>query len=81
MAGLNNDVVGWTNHNHLNDTIRYSNARVRDVERAGAIDFTGLISCDTNYVKSTDAAPLYEMWGDIVGGPGSYPLRGSHYHR
>ena len=82
MAGLNNDVVGWMNDNRLDDTIRYSNAAIRDIEHAAALGFTRLITYDTHYVKSTDAASLYDVWGDIVGGLGSYPLLGSpHYHQ
>jgi Tol biopolymer transport system component len=82
MGGLNNDVVGWMNDNRFDDTIRYSNAGIRDVEHAAALGFTRLITYDTHYVKSTDAASLYEVWGDIMGGLGSYPLLGSpHYHQ
>jgi hypothetical protein len=82
MAGLNNDVVGWMNDNRFDNTIRYSNAAIRDVEHAAALGFTRLILYDTHYVKSTDAASLYEVWGDIMGGLGSYPLLGSpHYHQ
>jgi len=82
MAGLNNDVVGWMNDNRFDDTIRYSNAAIRDIEHAAALGFTRLITYDTHYVKSTDAASLYDVWGDIMGGLGSYPLLGSpHYHQ
>jgi Tol biopolymer transport system component len=82
MAGLNNDVVGWMNDNRFDDTIRYSNAAIRDIEHTAALGFTRLITYDTHYVKSTDAAPLYDAWGDIMGGLGSYPLLGSpHYHQ
>jgi Tol biopolymer transport system component len=80
MAGLNNDVIGWMNDNRLDDTIRYSNAGIRDIEHAAALGFTRLITYDTHYVKSTDAVPLYETWGDIMGGLGSYPLLGSPYY-
>jgi Tol biopolymer transport system component len=80
MAGLNNDVVGWMNDNRFDDTIRYSNAGIRDVEHAAALGFTRLITYDTHYVKSTDAASLYDVWGDIMGGLGSYPLLGSPYY-
>jgi hypothetical protein len=81
MAGLHDDVVGWMNDNRFDDTIRYSNAAIRDIEHAAAIGFTKLITYDTHYVKSTDAASLYDVWGDIMGGLGSYPLLGSpHYH-
>jgi len=42
MAGLNNDVVGWMNDNRFDDTVRYSNAAIRDIEHAAARDSRGL---------------------------------------
>jgi hypothetical protein len=48
----------------------------------GASFFTKLITYDALYYKSTDAAAFYEVYGDIVGGIGSYPVLGSpHYHQ
>jgi hypothetical protein len=44
--------------------------------------FTRLITYDALYFKGTDAAALYDAYGDIVGGIGSYPVLGSpHYHQ
>ena len=83
IAGaLNNDMVGWTNDHRLDDTIRYSNPGIRDVQHAAAIQFSSLITYDALYYKSTDAAAYYEAYGDIVGGIGSYPVLGNpHYHQ
>jgi hypothetical protein len=81
-AALNNDTVGWTNDHRLDNTIRYSNAGIRDVQHAAAMQFSSMITFDGLYYKSTDAAAYYEAYGDIVGGIGSYPILGNpHYHR
>jgi Tol biopolymer transport system component len=83
VAGaLNNDTIGWTNDHRLDNTIRYSNQGIRDLQHAAALQFTRLITYDALYYKSTDAAAFFEAWGDIVGGIGSYPILGSpHYHQ
>jgi hypothetical protein len=83
VAGaLNNDMVGWANDNRLDNTIRYSNPGIRDVQHAAAMQFTQLITYDALYYKGTDAASYYEAYGDIVGGIGSYPVLGNpHYHQ
>ena len=83
VAGaLNNDMIGWTNDARLDNTIRYSNAGIRDVQHAAAMQFSNLITYDALYYKSTDAAAYYEAYGDIVGGIGSYPVLGNpHYHQ
>jgi hypothetical protein len=82
VGALNNDMVGWANDHRLDNTIRYSNAGIRDVQHAAAMHFTKLITYDALYYKSTDAAAYYEAFGDIVGGIGSYPVLGSpHYHQ
>src|SRR6185436_15074214 len=66
----------------LDNTIRYSNPGIRDVQHAAAMQFTNLITYDALYYKSTDAAAYYEAYGDIVGGIGSYPVLGNpHYHQ
>ncbi|MEN6312103.1 MAG: M28 family peptidase [Acidobacteriota bacterium] len=80
MAGLNNDMIGWANDNRLDDTIRYTNAGLRDVLHAAAQGFSRLITYDTHYIKSTDSVPLYEAWGNVIGGLGSYPLLGNPYY-
>ena len=81
IAGaLNNDMIGWTNDHRLDNTIRYSNAGIRDVQHAAAFLFSRLITYDARYFKSTDAAAYYEAYGDIVGGFGSYPVLGNPYY-
>lgn len=82
VGALNNDMVGYANDERLDNTIRYSNAGIRDLQHAAAIQFSDLITYDAEYYKSTDAHAYYEEYGDIVGGIGSYPiLANPHYHR
>jgi hypothetical protein len=74
-------MMGWSNDQRLDNTIRYSNPGIRDVQHAAALEFSRLITYDALYYKSTDAAAFYDGWGDIVGGIGSYPVLGNpHYH-
>jgi hypothetical protein len=82
VGALNNDMVGWANDHRLDNTIRYSNAGIRDIQHAAAMQFSSMITYDALYYKSTDAAAYYEAYGDIVGGIGSYPVLGNpHYHQ
>lgn len=83
VAGaLNNDMIGWANNHRLDDTIRYSNPGIRDIQHAVAMTFTDLITYDARYYRGTDAHAFYDAWGDIVGGIGSYPVLGNpHYHQ
>jgi hypothetical protein len=83
IAGaLNNDMIGWTRHYRLDNTIRYSNAGIRDIQHAAAMQFSRLITYDAHYYQSTDAAAYYDAYGDIVGGIGSYPvLESPYYHQ
>ena len=83
IAGaLNNDMVGWANDHRLDNTIRYSNRGIRDVQHGAAMEFSRLITYDALYYKSTDAPSYYDAYGDIVGGIGSYPVLGNpHYHQ
>ncbi len=82
VGALNNDMVGWANDHRLDNTIRYSNRGIRDIQHGAAMHFTNLITYDALYYKSTDAAAYYEAYGDIVGGIGSYPVLGNpHYHQ
>lgn len=82
VGALNNDMVGWAGDGRLDNTIRYSNPGIRDIQHAAAMTFSKLITYDALYYKSTDAAAYYEAYGDIVGGIGSYPvLSNPHYHR
>jgi hypothetical protein len=82
VGALNNDMVGWANDHRLDNTVRYSNPGIRDVQHAAAMGFSALITYDALYYKSTDAAAYYEAYGDIVAGIGSYPVLGNpHYHQ
>ena len=82
VGALNNDMIGWANDHRLDNTIRYSNAGIRDIQHGAAMHFTNLSTYDALYYKSTDAAAYYEAYGDIVGGIGSYPVLGNpHYHQ
>ncbi len=82
VGALNNDMIGWRNDHRLDNTIRYSNDGLRDLQHAAAIGFTDLITYDSRYYQNTDAAAYYEAYGDIVGGIGSYPILGNpHYHQ
>jgi len=82
VGALNNDMIGWSNDHRLDNTIRYSNPGIRDIQHAAAIQFSRLITYDALYYRSTDAAAYYEAYGDIVGGIGSYPVLGNpHYHQ
>jgi hypothetical protein len=82
VGALNNDMIGWANDQRLDNTIRYSNPGIRDVQHGAAMLFTKLITYDSLYFKSTDAAAYYDAYGDIVGGIGSHPvLSNPHYHQ
>jgi hypothetical protein len=79
---LNNDMIGWANDHRLDNTIRYSNAGIRDIEHAAAMQFTKLITYDARWHRGTDATSFFETYGDIIGGIGSYPVLGNpHYHQ
>jgi hypothetical protein len=81
VGALNNDMLGWANDHILDNTIRYSNPGIRDIQHSAAFLFTDMITYDAVYYRSTDAAAYYEQYGDIVGGIGSYPVLGNpHYH-
>lgn len=82
VGALNNDMIGFANDQRLDNTIRYSNDGIRDIQHAAAMSFTQLITYDAKYYKSTDAQAYYDAYGDIVGGIGSYPILGNpHYHQ
>ncbi len=83
VGALNNDMIGWAGEGpQLNNTIRYSNSGIRDIQHAAAFLFTDIVLFDTKYYRGTDAAAFYEAWGDIVGGIGSYPiLANPNYHQ
>ena len=82
VGALNNDMIGFANDQRLDNTIRYSNPGIRDIQHGAAMLFTNLITYDAKYYKSTDAHAYYDAYGDIVGGIGSYPILGNpHYHQ
>jgi Tol biopolymer transport system component len=82
VGALNNDMLGFMNDSRMDNTIRYSNDGIRDIQHAAAMQFTKLITYDARYYRGTDAHAYYEVYGDIVGGIGSYPILGNpHYHQ
>jgi Zn-dependent M28 family amino/carboxypeptidase len=80
VGALNNDMIGWANDQRLDNTIRYSNPGMRDIQHGAAMLFTRLITYDALYFKGTDAAAYYDAYGDIVGGIGSYPVLSSPFY-
>ncbi len=81
VGSLNNDMVGYANDSRMDNTIRYSNSGIRDIEHSAAMDFTKLIPYDSHYYKGTDASNLFDAFGDVIGGIGGYPVLSSpHYH-
>jgi len=81
-GALNNDMIGWANDHRLDNTIRYTNAGIRDIQHAAASLFTRLITYDARYHRGTDATAFFDAYGNIVGGIGSYPVLGNpHYHQ
>jgi hypothetical protein len=82
VGALNNDMVGWANDDRLDNTIRYANRGLRDLQHSAALLFTRLITYDAHYYKFTDAHSLVDGFGDVVAGIGSYPVLGNpHYHQ
>jgi len=83
VGALNNDMIGWGGESQrMDNTIRYSNAGIRDIQHGASFLFTDLILYDAKYYKGTDANAFYDGWGDIVGGIGSYPvLANPNYHQ
>lgn len=83
VGALNNDMIGWAAEGgRMDNTIRYSNAGIKDLQHGAAFLFTDLITYDAKYYRGTDAAAFYEAWGDIVGGIGSHPvLANPNYHQ
>jgi hypothetical protein len=82
VGALNNDMIGYANDYRIDNTIRFSNSGIRDIQHSAAMVFTSLITYDARYVRGTDALPLSETFGDILGGIGGYPiLLSPHYHQ
>jgi Tol biopolymer transport system component len=79
-ADFNNDMIGWTNDHHLDDTIRFTSPGLRDIQHAAAFLFSRMITYDVKYVKSTDGASFYDAYGEMVSGLGSYPVLGNPYY-
>ena len=52
------------NDGRLDNTIRYSNPGIRDMQHGAAMLFTRLITYDAMYFKGTDAASLYDAYGE-----------------
>ena len=73
-------MIGWMNDGRMDNTIRYSNPGIRDIQHGAAMHFTKLITFDALYWKGTDAMSFYDVYGDIIGGIGSYPCSGSPYY-
>src|SRR5262249_58776106 len=83
VAGvLNNDMIGWMNDERMDNTIRYSNPGIRDIQHAAAMQFTKLITYDALYWKGTDAMSFYDAYGAIIAGIRSHPgLCSPYYHQ
>ena len=82
VGALNNDMIGWANDDRLDNTIRYANPGLRDLQHAAGFLFCDLITYDSRYYKFTDAHSLVDGFGDVVSGIGSYPVLGNpHYHQ
>jgi len=79
-GAINNDMIGWTNDHRLDNLVRYTNEGMRDLQHAAAFLFSRMITYDSRYYKSTDAAAFYDAYGNIVTGLGSYPLLGNPYY-
>src|SRR5690625_1646691 len=81
VGALNNDMIGYSIDHRLTNTIRYTNPGIRDLQHAAAFLFTRLVTYDARYYQGTDAHSLYDAFGDLIGGLGSYPVLASpHYH-
>lgn len=80
LGAINNDTIGWTEDHRLDNTIRYASAGLRDLMHAASIGFSRMVTYDSHYIKSTDAVPLFEAFGNVVSGLGSYPVLGSPYY-
>ncbi len=80
VGAINNDMVGWSNDHRLDNTIRYANSGIRDVQHAGSFLFSKLITYDSRYFRGTDAISYYNAYGDIFGGIGGHPIVASPYY-
>lgn len=80
VGALNNDMIGWTNDYRLDNTIRYANPGMRDLQHAAAFLFSKMITYDARWVRGTDAQSYWDVWGPMVSGMGSYPVLGNPYY-
>ncbi len=80
VGAINNDMIGWSNDHRLDSTIRYANAGIRDLQHASSFLFSNLITYDSKYYRSTDAARYYDAFGEMFGGIGSYPIVASPFY-
>ena len=80
LGAINNDTIGWTEDHRLDNTIRYANSGLRDLMHAASIGFSRMVTYDSHYIRSTDAVPLFETFGNVVAGLGSHPVLGNPYY-
>ncbi len=80
VGAINNDMIGWSNDHRLDNTIRFANAGIRDLQHASSFLFSNLITYDSKYYRSTDAARYYEAYGEMFGGIGSHPIVASPFY-
>ena len=82
MGFVNHEVIGWANDHRMDNTIRHNNNDLRDATHAAASLFSRLITYDSYYVRSTDAAVFHDAYGEIVTALAGFPLLGNpHYHQ
>jgi hypothetical protein len=84
VAGaLNNDMIGWAGDGaRLDNTVRYSNRGIGDLQLGASFLFSELVLYDARYYFGTDAASFIDAWGDVFAGIGSYPiLANPNYHQ
>ena len=82
VGALNNDMIGWANDHRLDNTIRYSNPGIRDIQHGAAMQFTQPDHLRRALLQEHRRRGLLRAYGDIVGGIGSYPVLGNpHYHQ
>ena len=54
-------MIGWAGESgRMDNTIRYSNAGIKDLQHGGAILFSNLVTYDAKYHKGTDASAFFD---------------------
>jgi len=82
MGLVNHEVLGWTRHHRLDNTIRHNNNDLRDATHAAAFRYSRMITYDSYYTRSTDAQIFHNEYGEIVTALAGFPILGSpHYHQ